>query len=77
SKLGEPGMFIEFKAPEVKITQKTFDQVARYNLCFEVPFLMVSNGMEHYGCQVDVDTQYYRLFRVVPGFDELQAAASE
>ncbi|MFV0377907.1 MAG: type I restriction enzyme HsdR N-terminal domain-containing protein [Mangrovibacterium sp.] len=77
NKLGKPWMIIEFKAPEVKITQKTFDQVARYNLCFEVPFLMVSNGMEHYCCQVDFDTKNYRFFREVPGFDELQAAASE
>ena len=27
-----PCMIVECKAPEVKITQKTFDQIARYNL---------------------------------------------
>ncbi|WP_163718041.1 type I restriction enzyme HsdR N-terminal domain-containing protein [Mangrovibacterium lignilyticum] len=70
-KLGKPLLIVEFKAPEVKITQKTFDQIARYNLTFEVPFLIVSNGMTHYCCQVDFDAKNYRFFQEVPSFSDL------
>lgn len=71
NKQGKPWLIVEFKAPEVKITQKTFDQIARYNLCFEVPFLIVSNGLDHYCCQVDFETKSYRFFTDIPAFTDL------
>lgn len=73
NKQGKPWMIVEFKAPEVKITQKTFDQIARYNLTFEVPFLIVSNGLEHYCCRVDFEAKNYQFFREVPQFCDLSA----
>lgn len=74
NKQGKPWLIVEFKAPEVKITQKTFDQIARYNLTFEVPFLIVSNGLEHYCCQVDFEAKDYRFFREIPRFSDLQTS---
>lgn len=71
SKGGNPLMIIEFKAPEVKITQKTFDQIARYNLTFMVPYLIVSNGLSHYCCQVDFDARNYQFFKDIPDFSDL------
>jgi type I site-specific restriction endonuclease len=71
SKAGNPLMIVEFKAPEVKITQKTFDQIARYNLRFMVPYLLVSNGLNHYCCQVDFEARNYRFFKDVPSFTDL------
>mgnify|MGYP002260423633 FL=1 len=44
NKLGTPELLIECKAPSVKITQTTFDQIARYNLTANSNFLMVTNG---------------------------------
>jgi len=73
SKNRKPLMIVEFKAPEVKITQKTFDQVARYNLTFEVPFLIVSNGLDHYCCQVNFESKDYSFFTEVPAFSDLTA----
>lgn len=71
SKSGDPLLIVEFKAPEVKITQKTFDQIARYNLTFNVPFLIISNGLEHYCCQVDFEAKNYSFFREIPAFSDL------
>jgi len=71
NKSGKPLLIVEFKAPEVKITQKTFDQIARYNLTFNVPFLIISNGLEHYCCQVDFEAKNYSFFREIPAFGEL------
>lgn len=46
-------LLAEFKNPKIKITEAVFEQVARYNSVFEVPYLLVSNGIEHYYCHVD------------------------
>lgn len=46
----KPWMIVEFKSFEVEISQETFYQVARYNLSFDVPYLVVTNGLEHYCC---------------------------
>ncbi|HRH39841.1 MAG TPA: type I restriction enzyme HsdR N-terminal domain-containing protein [Flavobacteriales bacterium] len=37
----KPLLLVECKAPQVKVDQKVFEQAARYNLVFRVPFLMV------------------------------------
>ncbi len=71
SKGGNPLMIVEFKAPEVKITQKTFDQIARYNLTFMVPYLIVSNGLNHYCCKVDFDARNYQFYKDIPDFGDL------
>ena len=36
-------MIVEYKAPEVEITQKVFDQITRYNMVLKVDYLIVSN----------------------------------
>jgi hypothetical protein len=50
---GSIAVLIECKAPEVKIAQATFDQIARYNMTLNADYLMVTNGMNHYFCQMD------------------------
>ena len=48
---GKPLLLVECKAPQIKITQKTFDQIFRYNLEVKAPFLAVTNGMKHFFAQ--------------------------
>ena len=45
-----PYMIVEDKAPEVEITQRVFDQIARYNLVMGARVLVVSNGLRHFCC---------------------------
>lgn len=52
---GAPLLIVECKAPEVRITQKTFDQIARYNLKLKVPYLWVTNGKTNIACSVDLE----------------------
>lgn len=73
---GNPLLIVEFKAPEVKITQKAFDQIARYNLTFNVPYLIVSNGLEHYCCAVDFEQKNYQFFREIPAYSDLVPCAN-
>ena len=39
-------MIVEYKAPEIEITQKVFDQITRYNMVLKVDYLIVSNGLQ-------------------------------
>tara|TARA_A100001011_G_scaffold326785_1_gene350544 strand:- start:1567 stop:2019 length:453 start_codon:yes stop_codon:yes gene_type:complete len=46
-------LLVECKSPQVKIFQNTFDQISRYNLVFKSKYLMVTNGLRHYFCEID------------------------
>ena len=65
---GQPLLVAEFKAPDVKISQDTFDQVVRYNMALKVEWVVVSNGMQHYVCEIDYRKNRYEFLREVPGF---------
>ena len=65
---GDLFLLVECKAPEVKITQETFDQIARYNLTLKAQFLMVTNGLNHYFCQMDFENEQYVFLKDLPDF---------
>jgi hypothetical protein len=65
---GEIFLLIECKAPEVTITQQTFDQIARYNLVLNAKYLMVTNGLNHYFCQMDFENEKYVFLKELPDF---------
>ena len=52
-------MIVEYKAPEIEITQKVFDQITRYNMVLKVDYLIVSNGLQHYCCRIDYEHNSY------------------
>lgn len=68
SRQGKPFIVVECKAPEVSISQATFDQIARYNLELDAPFLMVTNGLHHYHCMMDHEKQTYLFLEELPNF---------
>ena len=68
---GFPALLVECKAPEVAISQASFDQVARYNLAFRVSYLIVSNGLKHYCCRVDFETGKITFLSEIPSYAEL------
>jgi len=48
---GKPWMIAECKAAHVELGEDTLFQAARYNLALEVPFFLLTNGLEHYCLQ--------------------------
>ena len=66
---GELFLLVECKAPEVKITQQTFDQIARYNLVLNAKYLMVTNGINHYFCKMDFENEKYIFLQELPQFE--------
>jgi hypothetical protein len=59
-------LLAEFKAPDVPISQLTFDQVAVYNYALQVPFALVSNGMQHAIFQIDSEARSFRFMESLP-----------
>lgn len=65
---GRKILMAEFKAPSVKISQAAFDQIANYNIVHRIPLLLVSNGLDHYYCEVDFETRSFRFLPELPAY---------
>ena len=59
---------MECKAPHIKITQDTFDQIARYNLKLNANYLVVTNGLEHFYCKMDFENETYVFLKDIPNY---------
>ena len=68
---GCPFAIVEYKAPSVEITQKVFDQIVRYNMVLRAKYLMVSNGLQHYCCKIDYDTDSYSFLPDIPCYTDI------
>jgi hypothetical protein len=68
-----PLLLAECKAPDIKIDAGVFDQAARYNLQYQVPYLLVTNGMDHYFCMMDFATATWKFQEKIPRFLEIAA----
>lgn len=66
---GTPEIIVECKAPQVKITQDTFDQIARYNLKLQAKYLIVTNGLEHFYCKMDFKKETYIFLPEIPSYN--------
>jgi hypothetical protein len=67
----EPLAIVEYKAPSVQVTQKVFEQIARYNLSLRVKCLMVTNGLKHYCCRIDYEKADYTYLKEIPAYEAL------
>ena len=63
---GSLALVVECKAPKVKISQSVFDQIARYNLALKAPYLMVTNGLNHYFCTMNHDLESFEFLETLP-----------
>lgn len=68
NKYGEKIMLVECKAPSVKVSQDTFDQVARYNFIHRVKYIVVSNGLHHFCTEIDFEKGSYRFLEEIPEY---------
>lgn len=66
-----PRMIVEYKAPDVEITQAVFDQITRYNMVLRVEYLVVTNGVRHYCCRIDYSVMTCRFLPDIPFYSDL------
>ena len=67
----QPRMIIEYKAPDIAITQRVFNQITVYNFLLHVDYLIVSNGCQHYCCRMDYEKGEYTFLQDIPLYTEL------
>lgn len=67
-KYGQPLLVVECKAPDVKINQQVFDQVVRYNYVVRVRYIMVTNGIQNYCCEVNYENQQCNFLNDIPDY---------
>ena len=65
---GSIHLIVECKAPKININQTTFDQIARYNTALNASYLMVTNGLNHYYCQMDFENERYQFLKDIPDY---------
>lgn len=63
-------LIVECKGPKININQETFNQIARYNLVLNATYLMVTNGLKHYYCEMDFKNERYQFLKDIPGYKE-------
>ncbi len=71
SKKGIPYMICECKAPNVKITKDTFEQVCRYNIALNTKIICVTNGLSHYCAILDNFDNKYIFVKDIPDFNTI------
>ncbi|APD05764.1 site-specific DNA-methyltransferase (adenine-specific) [Flavobacteriaceae bacterium UJ101] len=67
---GKPELIVECKRPSVAITQDTFDQIARYNMILKAKTLIVTNGLQHYCCEMDHEKMRYYFLENIPSYSK-------
>ena len=61
-------LIVECKSHLIKITQDVFDQIARYNMTLNATYLMITNGLHHYYCQMDYSAKQYKFLEDIPDY---------
>lgn len=64
---GSVNILVECKAPQIQISQQTFDQIARYNMQLNASFLMITNGVNHFYCKIE--NENYSFLRELPNYE--------
>jgi hypothetical protein len=62
----QPYLLVECKAAHIPIDQAVFEQIARYNLVLQVPYLLVTNGLQTYCCEMNYEKQSFRFLSAIP-----------
>ena len=68
---GDVRAIVECKAPKIELTSAVFDQILRYNLVYKVPYIIITNGLNHYCCKLNHETEQYCFLKNIPDFEEL------
>ncbi|HSJ67389.1 MAG TPA: type I restriction enzyme HsdR N-terminal domain-containing protein [Anditalea sp.] len=65
---GKPFLLVECKAPEVKLTQLTVEQVSVYNKTIGAPYMVITNGKQHISMGMNEENGRYNQLTSFPDF---------
>ncbi|MEZ5174275.1 MAG: type I restriction enzyme HsdR N-terminal domain-containing protein [Bacteroidia bacterium] len=66
-----PLLIVECKSSDVKLSNETFMQAARYNLELKLPFLIITNGLKLFAAKVSFINNEIETLNELPTYDEL------
>lgn len=64
----QPWLLVECKSPRIAITQATFEQIANYNLPLAVKYLVVTNGVATFCCEMDYASRDFQFLSTIPEY---------
>lgn len=67
-----PLLVAECKSFKVSLSDAVFRQSAIYNSHLRAPYLLISNGLEHYCCRLNYEDASYKFLEVVPAYRDMQ-----
>ena len=67
----KPLLIVELKSTNVEISEDTILQIAMYNKKLQVPFLVLSNGIDHFCARIDYDTSKIDFLDEIPAYPSL------
>jgi hypothetical protein len=67
----KPLLIVECKAPSVNIDQAVFEQIIRYNYVHQAKYLVLSNGLTHFCCAVDYETNQFNFISEIPEYQAI------
>ena len=62
----DPKILVECKAEHIKLTEKTAEQVARYNRDVQAPYLLMTNGVQDFWYEISSEDRKVDLLDSVP-----------
>lgn len=72
NKNGEPLLILECKAPEIKLTEAVFHQIAQYNFKLRVQWLVMTNGLHTIVANVNQETGEVIYREELPSYEEMK-----
>lgn len=67
----KPFMLIECKAPSIKITQETLDQISIYSLSIDASYFVLTNGEQTFCLKKDIEKRMFTMEKEIPSYPSL------
>ncbi|MBW7847260.1 MAG: type I restriction enzyme HsdR N-terminal domain-containing protein [Bacteroidales bacterium] len=69
-----PLLIVECKARNVELSQAVLDQVIRYNMSLNAPYLLITNGINQYSIRIQASTENIEFLDYIPNYAQLTAS---
>jgi hypothetical protein len=65
---GKPFLLAECKGANIELCELTFEQASQYNYIVKAPYLLLTNGLEHFCYAIDFEKQQAERLADIPFF---------
>jgi hypothetical protein len=65
---GQVFLLVECKAPTIPLSNIAFEQASRYNQDYKAKYLLITNGLQHFCCEINHQTNSYTYMNDIPTF---------